>query len=111
MGGEVEITRTSLGEGSCFEVTLPLAAAPGARPVTSLAACTDEAPVQTIDAPDAVTAGSGFAVNYQVVNRGQVGTSGRWNDKVYLSLDNKLSGDDILLDTVSNPQAMAVQEK
>ncbi|MEI7464999.1 MAG: CARDB domain-containing protein, partial [Burkholderiales bacterium] len=62
--------------------------------------------VKTIDAPPTVTAGSGFAVNYEVVNRGQVGTSGQWSDKVYLSVDNKLSGDDILLDTVDNPQAL-----
>ncbi|OYY60760.1 MAG: hypothetical protein B7Y51_11290, partial [Burkholderiales bacterium 28-67-8] len=63
--------------------------------------------VSTITAPDSVTAGSGFAVTYQVVNRSTVGTSGRWNDKVYLSLDNKLSGDDLLLDSVLNPQALA----
>ncbi|MBY0468092.1 MAG: hypothetical protein K2Q07_03835, partial [Burkholderiaceae bacterium] len=62
--------------------------------------------VSTIDAPAAVTAGSGFAVTYQVVNRGTVGTAGRWNDKVYLSLDNKFSGDDLLLDSVANPQAL-----
>ncbi|MBN8557208.1 MAG: hypothetical protein J0L74_05970, partial [Burkholderiales bacterium] len=65
--------------------------------------------VATIAAPDTITAGSGFGVSYQIVNRGTVGTSGRWNDKVYLSLDNRFSGDDLLLDTVANPQALDPQ--
>ena len=51
MGGEVELTRTALGEGSCFEVTIPLEAAPGSRPVRMLAACTDDAPLPTSDVP------------------------------------------------------------
>jgi len=51
MGGDVELTRTSPGEGCCFQVTLPLVAAPGSHLVSSLAACTDDAPLLTSDVP------------------------------------------------------------
>ena len=41
MGGDVALTRTALGEGARFEVTLPLRPAEGASMVQDLAVCTD----------------------------------------------------------------------
>ena len=51
LGGDVTLTRTSPGEGSCFEVTIPLEPAPGSRPVRVLAVCTDDAAPPTSDVP------------------------------------------------------------
>lgn len=59
MGGKVGLTRTALGEGSCFEVTLPLRAAEGASLVHNLDACTDYAPAPHAIAADVVTRLSG----------------------------------------------------
>ncbi|HET9129437.1 MAG TPA: CARDB domain-containing protein, partial [Terriglobia bacterium] len=67
--------------------------------------------VQTMTAPDTVTAGSTAAVSFTVVNRGPVATSTpHWVDRVYLSLDNKPGADDILLATVDNGSALDKDE-
>nr|WP_309246834.1 CARDB domain-containing protein [Ramlibacter montanisoli] len=64
--------------------------------------------VQTLTAPERVTAGSTAAVAFTVVNRGPVATATpRWVDHVYLSLDDKLGSDDILLEAVENGAALA----
>ncbi|MFZ9394392.1 MAG: CARDB domain-containing protein, partial [Ilumatobacteraceae bacterium] len=66
--------------------------------------------VQTIEAPDRVQAGATMAVAFEIVNRGSVATPSRWNDKVYLSLDNKPGADDILIGSFDNGAALAPDE-
>ncbi|HEX7097138.1 MAG TPA: CARDB domain-containing protein, partial [Acidimicrobiales bacterium] len=66
--------------------------------------------VQELNAPDRVGAGATMAVDFTVVNRGSVATQGRWKDNVYLSLDNKPGGDDILIGNLDNRSALATDE-
>lgn len=60
--------------------------------------------------PDNVTAGTNAAIQYTVSNQGPLATSGRWTDRVYLSLDNTLSADDKLLGSYDNGAALAPGE-
>ncbi len=62
--------------------------------------------VQNIVAPDRVVAGATLAVNFEIVNRGSVAANGQWRDNVYLSLDNKAGGDDILIGSFLNGSAL-----
>jgi hypothetical protein len=63
--------------------------------------------VESIVAPDRVSAGASAAVEFTVVNRGSVEAAGRWKDNVYLSLDDKAGGDDILIGSLDNGSALA----
>src|SRR6185312_8427450 len=61
--------------------------------------------VTTATAPATVTAGSAIDVTWTISNLGVVATpvgGSRWNDSVYLSLNNTLDGGDILLGTRQN---------
>ena len=52
-------------------------------------------------------AGGTLGLTFDVINQGIVATSTpHWTDNVFLSLDNKLSGDDILLTSVGNQSAL-----
>ena len=66
--------------------------------------------VSTITVPEHVTAGTGAAIRYTISNMGAVATSGRWTDKVYLSLDGTLSGDDRLVGQFESGAALAPSE-
>ena len=67
--------------------------------------------VESMTAPDHVTAGATAAVAFTVVNHGTVATSApHWSDRVYLSLDNKPGADDILIGTLDNGSALGPQE-
>ena len=62
--------------------------------------------VDSILVADTVDAGSTTAVEFVVTNRGGASTSGNWTDRVYLSLDDRLTSDDILLAVSSNGSAL-----
>ncbi|WP_295529412.1 CARDB domain-containing protein, partial [uncultured Pseudacidovorax sp.] len=63
--------------------------------------------VQTIEAPDRVSAGATAGVSFVVVNRGSVATdTPRWKDNVYLSVDDKPGADDILIGSLDNGSAL-----
>ena len=64
--------------------------------------------VDRVIAPAHVAAGGTIAVSFSIVNQGSVATNvPQWVDRVYLSLDNKLTLDDILLDEIGNQSALA----
>ena len=60
--------------------------------------------------PDHVTAGGSATIRFSIANQGPTATSGRWKDKVYLSLDGNLSGDDVLLGQYDNGSALSPSE-
>jgi subtilase family serine protease len=62
--------------------------------------------VESLTGPDRVSAGGTVSVEFDVVNRGSVDANGQWFDAVYLSLDNKLGGDDILIGRLRNGSAL-----
>ncbi|NJN53766.1 MAG: hypothetical protein HC804_02785, partial [Anaerolineae bacterium] len=63
--------------------------------------------VGSIDAPERVSSGGTVQVEFTVFNRGSVATATpRWFDNVYLSLDNKVGGDDILIGSIQNGSAL-----
>ncbi|MCP4925155.1 MAG: hypothetical protein GY916_04335, partial [Gammaproteobacteria bacterium] len=66
--------------------------------------------VNDVEVPTSVTAGTTAAIQYTVINQGSVQTSGKWTDRVYLSLDGTLSGDDQLVGTYENGSALAPTE-
>jgi subtilase family serine protease len=66
--------------------------------------------VQDIAAPDRVAAGATAAVEFTIVNRGSVAAQGHWKDNVYLSVDNKAGGDDILIGSLDNGAALGPSE-
>ncbi|HEX8961620.1 MAG TPA: CARDB domain-containing protein, partial [Rhodocyclaceae bacterium] len=66
--------------------------------------------VGTVTAPDHVIAGGSASVNYTIINQGAAATSGRWTDKVFLSLDATLSADDRLVGQFGNGSALAPTE-
>ncbi|MBD2200392.1 MULTISPECIES: CARDB domain-containing protein [Calothrix] len=67
--------------------------------------------IQEIFAPENVSAGGTVSLEFLVINRGTVATNiPSWQDWVYLSLDNRLSSDDILLGSLENQSALAPGE-
>ena len=62
--------------------------------------------VSDVVVPASVTAGTTAGVKFKVSNQGPAGTSGRWQDFVYLSLDGTLSGDDILVGRIDSGGAL-----
>jgi hypothetical protein len=67
--------------------------------------------VQSVTAPKVANAGAAGAVQFTVINQGTVATSTpHWSDAVYLSLDDQLSGDDLLLGTLDNGSALGPRE-
>lgn len=67
--------------------------------------------VKEIAAPTKISAGGTIALDYAVINQGTVATNTpNWQDKVYLSLDNTISADDILLGDLTNSAALGAGE-
>lgn len=66
--------------------------------------------VGTMVVPEHVTAGTSASIHYTVANMGPSAASGRWKDKVFLSLDATLSGDDVLVGQFDNGAALAPSE-
>ncbi|MDB5858608.1 MAG: hypothetical protein JWQ76_2297, partial [Ramlibacter sp.] len=66
--------------------------------------------VGTVTVPTHVIAGGSAAIKYTVTNQGSTATSGRWVERVYLSLDGNLSGDDILVGRYDNASSLAPTE-
>ncbi|WP_404783509.1 putative Ig domain-containing protein [Altericista sp. CCNU0014] len=64
--------------------------------------------VQTVEAPSTVSAGGTVSVKFTIINQGSVATATpNWQDSVYLSLDNVISSDDVLLGSLINGSALA----
>uniref|UniRef100_UPI00356973C0 CARDB domain-containing protein n=1 Tax=Stieleria sp. TaxID=2795976 RepID=UPI00356973C0 len=66
--------------------------------------------VTDIIAPTSVPAGGTISATYILTNRGTETTKGRWRDRVYLSLDNRVTSDDIVLGTFENAAALTPDE-
>src|SRR5690606_2102981 len=62
--------------------------------------------VGTIVVTPTVSAGGTVQATFEIVNQGQIAATGKWTDAVYLSLDDKLSSDDILIGRYENLQAL-----
>ncbi len=59
--------------------------------------------VQAIEVPPTATAGGTISATFQITNAGLVATPPvTWRDNVYLSLDNRISSDDILIGSFEN---------
>ena len=68
--------------------------------------------VAEIVGPATVDAGATASVEFVVINQGAVSTTTpTWSDAVYLSLDDKISRDDILVDQLSNIAALGSGEQ
>ncbi len=64
--------------------------------------------VESLEAPLTVSAGGTISGKFTIINRGDVSTTTpNWEDRVYLSLDDQLSSDDILLGSFTNGSALA----
>ncbi|WP_051319435.1 CARDB domain-containing protein, partial [Chitinimonas koreensis] len=57
-----------------------------------------------------VTAGTSIGLHYTVTNSGPAVAGGRWKDRVYLSHDGTLGGDDLLVGQYDNGGALAPTE-
>ncbi|HEY7119523.1 MAG TPA: CARDB domain-containing protein, partial [Tepidisphaeraceae bacterium] len=62
--------------------------------------------VQSVTIPASVSAGGTIAVDFKIINQGTVATAGQWKDNVYLSLDNQVSGDDVLIGSFDSGSAL-----
>jgi YD repeat-containing protein len=63
--------------------------------------------VQSVEAPSTVSAGGTVSAKFTVINQGTVGTATpNWQDNIYLSLDNVISSDDVLLGSLTNGSAL-----
>ncbi|WEI17182.1 CARDB domain-containing protein [Acinetobacter proteolyticus] len=63
--------------------------------------------VTKIEAPEKIIAGGKGSVKFTVSNMGPLVTSSQWKDSVYLSLDGKLSSDDMLIGRYDSGSALA----
>jgi len=64
----------------------------------------------SVEIPNEAIAGGSAAIRYTVANLGAGAATGRWQDKVYLSLDGTLSADDLLVGSFDNNSALAPTE-
>lgn len=63
--------------------------------------------IGTVTVPPSITAGGTASVEFTVINQGPIATSvPNWNDRVYLSLDDKVTSDDILVANLTNAAAL-----
>jgi subtilase family serine protease len=62
--------------------------------------------VQSVTIPSSVSAGGTISVDFTIINQGVAQASGKWKDNVYLSLDNQISGDDLLIGSLDNGAAL-----
>ncbi len=68
--------------------------------------------VSQLEATPRVSAGGTVSVQFTVINQGTVPTNPpHWSDSVYLSLDNQLTGDDLLIGALENGAALAPGEQ
>nr|WP_322865701.1 CARDB domain-containing protein [Aquicoccus sp. G2-2]MEA1112959.1 CARDB domain-containing protein [Aquicoccus sp. G2-2] len=81
------------------------------RPVTIALNPRANLAVASIIVAPTVSAGGGVQATFEIVNQGSIAATGTWQDSVYLSLDDKLSSDDILISRASNPTALANGER
>src|SRR3546814_17565668 len=51
------------------------------------------------------------SVEFKVVNQGLEAANGQWTDQVWLSLDDKITADDILVSSLQNPSALGSLEE
>ena len=66
----------------------------------------------SIQAPDEIPGGGTLTAGFEVINQGAVPTSGSlWRDRVYLSLDNRISQDDLLLGDLGNGSALGLGDR
>lgn len=80
-------------DGDNLEITLP------PRP---------DLQVSSVVAPDTVSAGSRVEVDFTIINQGTAATkTAKWQDRIYLSLDNEISSDDLVISTLDNGSALA----
>ena len=66
--------------------------------------------VESITVPDRVDAGSSAGLTFVVRNYGSDAASGNWKDRVYLSLDDRITKDDILVAELFNGSALGQNE-
>ncbi|HND50976.1 MAG TPA: CARDB domain-containing protein, partial [Pirellulaceae bacterium] len=66
--------------------------------------------VESVQAPARFIPGGLVSVGFTVANRGTGPTLANWTDSVYLSLDNRLSQDDLLIGSMGNVSALAVND-
>ena len=63
--------------------------------------------VEITEVPDKVSVGGTINVEFDVINQGTAATNvPNWIDRVYLSLDNEISADDLVIDTLDNGSAL-----
>ena len=62
--------------------------------------------VASIVTAPSVSAGGTVQATFEIINQGAIAATGEWTDSVWLSLDDKLSSDDILISRTGNPQAL-----
>ncbi|MAE63746.1 MAG: hypothetical protein CMJ18_05695, partial [Phycisphaeraceae bacterium] len=67
--------------------------------------------VQQIIAPAQASAGGVSSIEFIVINQGTVATSSRWTDRVYLSLDDRITGDDVPVGAFDNGAALGPGEQ
>ncbi|MDH4349648.1 MAG: hypothetical protein OEW56_00680, partial [Gemmatimonadota bacterium] len=68
--------------------------------------------VASITGPAVVDAGGTASIEFTVINQGSVATRvPNWTDRVYLSLDDKITADDIVVSALSNGAALAPSEQ
>ncbi|MDN5787397.1 CARDB domain-containing protein, partial [Pseudorhodobacter sp.] len=67
--------------------------------------------VASVVAAPTVSAGGTINAVFEIINQGAVAATGAWTDSVYLSLDDRLSSDDILISRTGNPTSLAPGER
>ncbi|MCU0870895.1 MAG: putative Ig domain-containing protein, partial [Pirellulaceae bacterium] len=98
-------------ENTIYEADEGNNAASAAEPLTVGAQPRPNLVVLEILAPASVDAGATLSVEFTVANQGPVPTqTPQWTDAVYLSLDDRISQDDLLLGKLPNQSALAPGE-
>jgi subtilase family serine protease len=67
--------------------------------------------VLSVTAPATVSAGNITAIEFVVINQGTAATPSRWQDRVYISLDDRRTADDLLVATLDNGASLASAEQ
>jgi len=68
--------------------------------------------IAAVTVPSEVDAGATFSVEFEVINQGTAATTiPNWHDRIYLSLDNVVGYDDILIDDLVNQSALEPGER
>jgi len=68
--------------------------------------------IGTVTVPPVLTSGATASVEFTVINQGPVATTvPNWNDRVYLSLDDRITSDDILVANLTNASALPAADQ